>query len=120
MTTRAATEADLIAFYGSLPPVTTQAWVGIADGEVFGVLGLARDADTLVFFSDYKPEAKQHLKRMTVLKLIRSMRDIIRKRGVPVIALADEREPDSAKLLTRLGFEFIEQTEGGGLYRWRS
>ena len=117
---RPATAADLESFYGGPPPVTLQAWVGLVDDAVFGVIGLARMDYGVVFFSDYRPDARRHLRRMATLRLIRSMREVIRQRRVPVLALADANEPDSDKLLTRLGFEFVEAVEGGGLYKWHS
>lgn len=52
ITTRAAVRADIVAMYGSGPPVSVRAWTLEIDGVVRGVAGLKPEGDEYVVFSD--------------------------------------------------------------------
>lgn len=120
ITSRWASAADLEKLYGQTLPVTVRAQVALADGEPFAAVGLARVGERQVLFSDYLPGTRDWLRKPAALKAILAIRNAIRERRGPVVALADRYEPDSDRLMIRLGFEFVEETEDGGLYRWHS
>ncbi len=120
ITTRWATREDFDAVIGRQPPVTVQAIAALADGEAYAVIGIARMDGQWVLGSTYRPEFKRWLRHPTALKAVLKMQQIIRQRGVPVIAIADRNEPDSDRLMHRLGFEWVDETDDGGLYRWHS
>jgi hypothetical protein len=118
VTTRYASAADLEAIYGSKPSVTIQAIVACLDGTPFAVVGLARIDGQLTLFSDYKPGFKRHLRHPAVIRAILQVKQTMVRRGAPVVALADKNEPDSDRLMRRLGFEPVGECEDGGLYKW--
>lgn len=116
---RPAREADLVELYGMRPPCTVRALALRADGELVGILGLARLEDAWLFFSDYRPEMKWALRKTASLRAILGVRDWIRAARGPVVAMRDEGEPDSDRILRKFGFVPDEGTDGG-LYRWHS
>lgn len=120
LTWRWAQAGDPEKIYGQPVPITLQGAVGLNDGEPFVIMGLARYEGGVYLFSDYRPGTKEWLKSPAILRGFFAVRDLIVRRGLPVVALADKNEPDSDRLMTRLGFTLRDVTEDGGLYEWHS
>lgn len=113
------TAADLIEYYGQLPQESIRGFKVRCDGEIFGVIGVARRPDHLMLFSDYKPAYKDQLRRVATLRAIyaaMALVDELTSAGCPVYALANPEEPDSQRLLSRLGFEHLGSSANGELY----
>lgn len=108
---RFASAADLQRFYDELPTQTIRAVVVLRNDEPMVIIGLANRADCATFFADYKPEASEFLRSMTVLRAIKKAMQIVMDSKRPVYAVRQE----GTDLLVRLGFEHVS----GEVYRWR-
>lgn len=113
---RPATAADIRAFYGDRPHPTLKALVVTRADEVLGVIGLAREGRRAKYFSEIKEDLRPRLKRMISLRTIWKSMDLVRNSRLPVYALAQADEPDSHRVLQRLGFVQIESE----VYQWPS
>ena len=82
------------------------------DGEIVGVIGISRDREHGLFFSDFKPSLQPHLKSITIMRAIkRALRFCEQYRG-PVLAVAEDAE--SCRIMHRLGFTHLH----GVWYGW--
>jgi len=113
---REATAADIRAFYQDRPCPTLKAWVAVLDGEVAGVIGLAREGHRAKYFSEIKPELRPFLKTLTALRTIKASMKLVRASRRQVFAIAQADEPDSHRVLKRLGFVQFD----GDVYQWPS
>lgn len=116
ITTRAATAEDLRQFYEGRPHPTLRARVVMRGNEVLGVIGVAREGAWAKFFSEFKPDLRPHLRRMASLRTIADAMRIVRASHLPVYSLAQADEPDSHRVLQRLGFTHLD----GDVYQWPS
>lgn len=113
---RYATAADIERYYQEKLYPTMRAVVMTIDGEPSAVIGLARWAGFAQFFSEYRESYRQHLKSMTTLRALKLAMSMVEETPLPVYAAAEEDEPDSVRVLTRLGF--VPVTEN--VYQWRN
>lgn len=113
---RFATANDIERYYGTCPYQTLRAVVLLLNDEPAAVIGVARDEDHAQFFGDYRDTFVPHMKSMTTLRAIKRAMRIVAESHLPVFALADEEEPDSERLLTRLGFAPVPDRHR--LYQW--
>ena len=113
---REATAADIAEFYGPRPHPTLKALVTVMNGEVAGVIGLAREGSCAKYFSEFKPQLRPYLKTMTALRTIQRSMDLVRQSKRRVFAIAQADEPQSHHILQRLGFVQVD----GDVYRWPS
>lgn len=111
---RPATAGDIRAFYGDRPHPTLKAIVVAQGPEILGVIGLAREATRAKFFSEIREDLRPRLKRMISLRTIWAAMELVRQSKLPVFAIAQEDEPDSHRVLKRLGFVHLE----GDVYQW--
>jgi hypothetical protein len=112
---REATAADIQAFYAGRPHPTLRARVVTSsDGEVLGVIGLAREGPWSKFFSEIREALRASLSRAICLRTILKSMDYVRASKLPVFAIAQADEPDSHRVLQRLGFVQVD----GDVYRW--
>jgi hypothetical protein len=109
---RFASAADLKRFYGELPAPTIRAVVVLKSNDPVVILGVANRADCATFFADYKPEAWEVRRAMTVLRAIKKAMQIVKDSKRPVYAVRQE----GTDLLVRLGFEQVSDE----VYRWVS
>lgn len=107
-----ATREDLISFYGEQLNRTVYAYVGERDGEVLGLGGYYFDKDSIVMFSDIKPEGRD--KKKSIVKIIKIIMKAARKHRLPIVAVPDDDYESSCQLLKRLGFENF-----GEVYIWQ-
>lgn len=105
LVSREATAADLREFYAGRPHPTLRARVVELDGQIVGVIGLAREGHRAKYFSEFRPELRPYLKTMLCLRTITASMAYVRASKRPVFAIAQADEPDSHRILQRLGFE---------------
>ncbi len=82
------------------------------DGELVGVVGVAREHSYGKYFCDIKPELQPHLRSITIMRAIKASLGFCDQYRGPLVAVADDAE--SCRLLNRLGFTHIQ----GALYGW--
>jgi hypothetical protein len=114
ITARPATAEDIDRYYGSRPRQTLRALVVLMDDDVKGVVGIARHADHARFFSEFREELRPHLRTLPVMRAIKRVQQFVAASVLPVYAIAEESEKDSARILTRLGF--VHHSEN--IYQW--
>lgn len=113
---RYATAADIERYYPEPIYPTMRAVALTLDGEPAAIIGLARWATFAQFFSEYREEYRAHLKSMTTLRALKLAMRMVEETPLPVYAAAEENEPDSGRVLTRLGFVPVSEN----VYQWRS
>lgn len=79
-----------------------------------GVIGLKRQAGCWEFFSEFRPEHRERLRSITVLRAIKESMKLVRECQASVISFVED-EPEGDRLLKRLGFQRIH-----GGYLWPS
>lgn len=102
---RRATAEDVIAYYGEPYRQSMRANAIVLDGEVAGLVGVVRHKEWGVFFSDHKPQLRDHLSSVTVWRAIKDAMAIVESYRGPVMSIADDAE--SCIQLTRLGFQHL-------------
>lgn len=112
---RFASSEDIDRYYGARPGQTLQAVVILMGDQPVAVIGVARQIDHAQFFSEYRETYRPHLNSMVTLRALKQAMLIVSKCLLPVYALAEKTEPDSVRLLGRLGFTHVEEN----LYRWQ-
>jgi hypothetical protein len=120
VTARAATAADLAAFYGAPIPHTVQAMVVEADGTPLAIIGLVRSHGQLTLFSDYRPEFRPYMRKIATMRALKRVTGWMQERARVVFAISDRNEPESPALLERLGFEHIDSGPTGDIYQWQA
>lgn len=118
MTYRFATAADLDAYYGERPAQTVRAVILALDDEPAAVVGLANEGGYYKLFSEYKPQFKPYLRSMTTLRAIKAVMRMIKQARLPVVAVEQPNEPDSPRLLARMGFVFHNDSDSGAVHEW--
>lgn len=76
------------------------------------MIGLALTRPRACLFCWFDERLRPHLKSMTVLRLLKRVDMLIRERGRPVYAIRQADEPKAAAILTRLGFQPVEEIDG--------
>ena len=107
---RLATTADLLTFYGRLPPYSVRARVLEIDGELLGVAGYHITNGMAVMFSDWK----EGIPAITVWREAVAMMKEIK---MPAICVATDQ---SGKFLKRLGWQYAGPSDDGDVYSWHS
>lgn len=104
---RLATERDVRDYYGRLPSETLRAAVITLDGEVAGIIGVARSAYSARFFSEHKPELEPYLSSVAVWRAVKAaLRFVDESQTVVYVVSSDER------MMRRLGFQRVPGIEG--------
>lgn len=116
---RYATAADVLKFYSERPPQTLRAIIVVQGEEPVAIVGLANEGGFGKLFSEYKPQLKGRLRRMAVLRAIKLAMRFVERCPMPVVAVVQPGEPDSSRILERLGFELYQPFDDGDLYLWR-
>lgn len=113
---RYATDDDVVRFYGKRPEYTMRAVIALADDELAGIIGIARAGRYWVLHSEFRPALREHLRRLTLLRAIKMAQRLVEECRGPVIAVVNPEEPDSRRVLSRLGF--TETNEDDEVYLW--
>lgn len=104
----------MVAYYGAPSDLSMRADVAILNGEVVGVIGVAREREYGRFFSDISPKLRPHLRSITILRAIKAAMRFVEGYGGPVLAEAEHDE--GRRILGRLGFEHVD----GEFYIWQN
>lgn len=117
VTIRRATAEDIASFYGERPKRSMRAFVGILDGKPVGLAGVYYHQGQVVAFSETKPEMAglRHAIGRGALAVVA----LLRRMNIPVLAVAQNDIPGATAFLERCGFEHVETTCQGEVYRWR-
>lgn len=83
---------------------------------MLGVIGLAREGVRAKYFSEIREDLRPRLKRMISLRTIWKSMELVRTSKLPVFAIAQADEPDSHRVLQRLGFVQVQDE----VYQWPS
>lgn len=114
---RPATAADIAEFY---PEMTSsfRAWVAEIDGVPQGIIGIALLRPIACMFSSFREVLRPYLRHPTILRLIKKAQAEMKASSVPVGAAVEPGEPESPKILTRLGFRPAGELSGYEIYVW--
>ncbi len=118
LASRPATIADVLRYYGERPRQTLKAVVVTLNDEPVGIIGLAQEGRCLKLFSEFQPVLRDQLRCMTVLRAIKKAMSFVKAARLPVVAITQENEPDSPRILERLGFKFHSHSDSGDVYEW--
>lgn len=110
--TRPATAADIIEYYGEAHSKTLRANVAVMDGRCIGLVGVSREKDWGLFFSDVKPELQPYLKSVQIMRCVKQALRYVREYKGPVVSIAESAE--GCRILNRLGFTHLY----GAWYGW--
>jgi N-acetylglutamate synthase-like GNAT family acetyltransferase len=117
VTVRRATRADIEAFSDLANKPTIRAYVGVLDGEIIAIGGLAFSMGRWFAFCDLTEKARKY--KLTIARVGKRIMDDAREMGLRfVYADADPNEPTAVRWLTSLGFEPDPRTLV--YYRWRA
>jgi hypothetical protein len=86
------------------------------DGELVGLIGVARFQDHMRYFSEVLSAGTPIMRKMTVLRAIKKSISMVESSALPVLAIAQNEQ--SPVLLTRLGFVPID--ENNEVFAWPS
>ncbi|KPL29029.1 MAG: hypothetical protein AMJ72_00280 [Acidithiobacillales bacterium SM1_46] len=111
ITWRLATADDVRDYYGKIPN-TLRAYAVFMDGKVEGLVGVSRERDYGIYFSDHSEKLRPYLNSITVMRAIRASLDLVDQYRGPVMSIATDAE--ACRLLHRLGFTHLH----GAWYGW--
>ena len=100
---RPATRDDIRLFYPDLKH-TFRAWVVENEERVLGIGGVYYDGDFIIVFSRFEPELEKY--PLAKARGVKKIMEIVGDKTC--LAIADEKFPESTKLLERIGFKHIE------------
>lgn len=115
---RLATTADVMRYFGERPKQTLRAIIITLNDEPAAIVGLANEGRCAKLFSEYVPSMRGRLRCMTVLRALKTVMAWVAECRRPVVAITQPDEPDSPRLLERLGFVFHNSSEHGEVYEW--
>lgn len=111
---RPATPDDIFAFAKEQAPYRVRAYVGVEDGEIIGIGGVAYlPGGAVLAFLNITEQARR--RPVALMKVARRVIREARERGVKTInALCDDEIEAAGRFLNRLGFRHL----GEGFYQW--
>lgn len=110
-----ATYEDLLRFNGEVRN-TQQSLIVEQEGEAIAVVGIYPDRGRYVLFSNIRPDVQKNLPKYkrAVILAYREIMKLIQSKSLPVHSGADPKIDGSDRLLTHMGFQYIDQ----GVYVW--
>ena len=109
---RQATAADIEGFYGIPTRSSCLAWVAFWKGKPACLAGIAFEDVVMVGFSMMKEDIDAP--PITVWRTAKILLELIKSKGFPLFAKANERKHNSGKFLESLGF-VLAKAEGSTL-----
>lgn len=82
------------------------------DGEIVGVIGVAREGDIGKFFCDFSDVLQPYLRSITIWRAVKDSMKFVEQYQGPVVSLAQHAE--GCRMLNRLGWTHLQ----GALYGW--
>ena len=114
-----ASMAHAKEFYGDQYTKSFRGGVALLKGKVVGIAGLSFENEQMMLFSDMKDEMRPY--KRDIVKAIRIIGKMVEKALCPIVAVADNKESLSEKILTKLGFTFRgHMNPDGSKIFWRS
>ena len=89
-------------FYGDQYTKSFKGYAALLDGKVVGIGGISFEGKARALFSDMKKEMRPF--KRDIVKGVRILGEMVKNARYPIFAVADNKEPASEKLLTKLGF----------------
>jgi len=89
-----------------------RAYVAEMDGKIEGVIGLKRDIDHGLYFSDFHEKLRPYLRSVQIMRAVKASMEFVKAYPGPVFTIAEDAE--SCRILRRLGFEHMT----GEWYAW--
>jgi N-acetylglutamate synthase-like GNAT family acetyltransferase len=118
MNIRPMSPEDLRQWWGDVEITrTVRGFTAEKDGQVLGVAGLMYMPSAIIAFAEMGEDCQKY--PMTIMRIARLMRELMRGRIAPVFAVADTNWPNSEAFLEHVGFErvagrqFVFKKEGG-------
>jgi len=114
---RPATRQDIKEFYGNTMRDSCRAWSGFYDGKLVCVAGVAITRNLMLVFMEMRSD--DDVPDITVWRGALEIWSKIQDLGYSVLyAVADPKLETAPAFLSRLGFEHIESSVRGEIYRW--
>lgn len=113
-----AQRTDIIEIFGRTLPRRCRAWSVFVDEELVGIAGVMQQPALMLAFSEIKRGVKVSDRTVyeTALILWRKILSL----GYPAMyAVASPKYPNASVFLKRLGWEHIESSARGEIYRWQ-
>ena len=107
-----ATAEMLVEHCKRFPVKTVRAIAGIEDGKVLGLAGYYLANDSIVVWTEIKPEGWK--RKRDIVRGYRLLLAMVLKKGIPVVALCDDAREGAKLLLEHVGFRHFR----GNLYRY--
>jgi len=102
VTWRYVSRGDIAEFYGDTLRETVRSVALTLDGNVEGIIGIARTKNGHMFFSDYTDDMANNIRRFAVYRAIKVVMAWVEDSPAPVGAVAIHDE--GHRLLKKLGF----------------
>lgn len=118
---RAATDADVRAFYDGPPLYRVDACVALLDSLPVALGGIAYHPDapgSVYAFMEVRDAMRPY--RFSIGKFARRLAETFGGSELPGIAVAAPGEPAAGRLLRWLGFEHVTFCSAGEVYQWRN
>lgn len=112
---RALKRSDILALYGRSFSESIRGIAAEKEGRVLGIGGVINTAP-LQAFSRITDELRKYPKMM--VKMGRSLANIMNDYEQPIFAVADAEEKNAGGFLAHIGFEYVESTNVGEVYKW--
>lgn len=112
-----ATRHDIEAFYGRQMRDTCRAWSAFYDGRLVCIAGVAIRRTIMVVFMEMRLE--EDVPKKLVWRSALHIWEKIKALDYPVMyAIAEPNLTTAPAFLKRLGFDHIESSARGDIYRW--
>jgi hypothetical protein len=111
-TIRPAGSDDLAALGVQTFGVTNRGWVAVLDGEVLGAAGVLHTSPFQAY-ATMRPEMAKWPKVM--VRAIGMFREMLQEHYTSVYAVADEKYPNSMRVLEKAGFQQVD----GRVFKWQ-
>lgn len=112
------TQDDIIAFRGAPMRRTCRGWSIYLDGELAAICGITIGSRIVIAFSEIKPGLS--VSRRVIWNTAVLMMDKIVDQGFSIVwAIADPKHTGAASFLKHLGFEHVESSVRGEIFKWQ-
>jgi len=112
-----ATRHDIKEFYGDKMRDTCRAWSAFYDGKLVCIGGVSITRNLMLVFMEMRTQSE--VPKMTIWRGALHVWEKIKALNYPVMyAVADPKLSTAPAFLERLGFEHIESSARGEIYRW--
>ncbi len=99
-------------FYGDQYTKSFKGYVALLGKKVVGIAGLSFENEKMMLFSDMKEEMRPY--KRDIVKAVRMLGKMVNEAKYPIVAVVNNKESLSEKILTKLGFTFSGYTNPDG------